>query len=73
MSLKEATPTEERLDEIAESTARLAGYVQDTLDKFLREEMPLEAAELATRQAEALLGLWSLEADLLRRQQARKQ
>jgi len=68
-----STDTEARLEEIAQSTARLASHVHTALGRLLAGEMPLEAAELPTRQAETLLALWQLEADLLRRVQARKQ
>jgi hypothetical protein len=60
------TPTEERLDQIADDISRIAPVVRSAIDKTLANEITLQHAEGITRSAEVLLGLWELEADLLR-------
>jgi len=63
----DARISEARLDEIAESIANIAPVVRSTTDGVLSGEIPLERAESITRSAEVLLGLWELEAEILRR------
>jgi hypothetical protein len=66
------TPTEARLDETAGDIAKIAPVVRSAIDKTLANEITLQQAESITRSADVLLGLWELEADLLRMRGARK-
>ena len=62
----------ERLDQIAGEVSRIALVVRSAIDKTLANVITLQQAESVTRSAEVLLGLWELEADLLRMRAARK-